>query len=123
MWEVGSREEEAEVGVAVAGEVGTRIGEGGVVLRACVHNNDCLFSFFFLAVVARMCVRGGGGRGSCNKKSQVSLLLKNTSTIEIYNNHNNKRHNDDAVPPCDVDKASDNNTPSKGEMRACRVPV
>lgn len=55
-----------------------------------------------------------------NKKSQVSLLLKNTSTIEIYNNHNNKRHNDDAVP-CDVYKASDNNTPSKGEMRACRV--
>lgn len=42
-------EEGAEVGVAVAGagEVGTRIGEGGVVLRACVHNNDCLFSFFF----------------------------------------------------------------------------
>lgn len=32
-----------EVGVAVAGEVGTRIGEGGVVLRACVHNNDGLF--------------------------------------------------------------------------------
>lgn len=48
--------------MAVAGEVGTRIGEGGVVLRACVHNNDGLFfSFFFsLAVVARMCVRVEG---------------------------------------------------------------
>lgn len=68
---VAAEEEEAEVGVAVAGEVGTRIGEGGVVLRACVHNNDCLFSFFFSCCCTHVCsgVGAGGVRATRKVKS------------------------------------------------------